>query len=64
MTGGVLAWIVGQWRARGLCERCGERAVADVTWAGTGRSELLCRAHWEQGEREMHAAYDARLHGA
>lgn len=34
-------WIIDQLRARGTCERCGNRPAA-TEWAGTG--ELIC---WE-----------------
>lgn len=39
-------WVISERRARGDCERCGERRAATV-WAGTG--EVIC---WECCERK------------
>ncbi len=36
-------WITSQMRARVMCaHRCGRHAQAEITWAGNGRTELLC----------------------
>jgi hypothetical protein len=51
-------WVITQRRARGLCERCGDPATGEVTWAD-GRNhgtQLLCDSCWAKGEAAAQAA--------
>lgn len=49
-SAGVPAWVASQRRDRGLCERCGQPPTAEVTFANTGRTELLCGQCWRKQE--------------
>lgn len=53
-------WITSQLQARRMCVRsCGRPAVANVRWAGTEISELLCGECWDATAEERRDRYES-----